>query len=124
LDINRYKHFKEIEAPAPLVMPEIGELKHILDYLMELDICFVGAVGGLQPLSFKDVKDWADATCTAINLFEMQSLVKLSRTYASKHSQFDRTNAEDPAVVIKPVDRKELSDNLKSALRSMKVNYE
>lgn len=103
-------------------MPEAGDFNHLIDYLSELDICKSSGMG-LYPLGFDDLINWQVLTGVRINSFEASSLVKLSRLYVNSYNRFDKTNEIDPSAILNPLASDVISSQLKTALRSMKVDY-
>jgi hypothetical protein len=103
-------------------MPDIGDFQHLLDYLFELDICKSSGMG-LYPIGFDDLTHWQNLTGVIVNSFEASALVRLSRIYVNFYNRFDRTNEDDPSAILNPLSADVISSQLKTALRSMKVDY-
>ena len=103
-------------------MPDAGNFSHLLDYLSEMDYCKTLGMG-IVPLSITDINDWAVLTNIRLNTFELLSITQLSRLYVCKYNEFDRTNASDPTGMFYPENKDKVSNSIKNALRSMKVDY-
>lgn len=103
-------------------MPDAGDFKHLIEYLIELDLCKSSGMG-LQPFSFDDLISWQRLTGVRINSFESSTLINLSRLYVNSYNRFDKTNESDPSAILNPLSADVISSQLKTALRSMKVDY-
>lgn len=101
-------------------MPDAGNFQHLIDYLLELDICKSSGMG-LYPLDFGDLINWQSLTGIKLNSYESSSLVKLSRHYVNQFNRFDKNSEPDPVAILNP--NNQVSNQLKNALRSMKVDY-
>ena len=121
-DEVRIKHFRELSVTANLKMPDAGDFKHLIEYLIELDLCKSSGMG-LQPFSFDDLISWQRLTGVRINSFESSTLINLSRLYVNSYNRFDKTNESDPSAILNPLSADVISSQLKTALRSMKVDY-
>ena len=120
-DEVRIKHFRELSVTANLKMPDAGDFKHLIEYLIELDLCKSSGMG-LQPFSFDDLISWQRLTGVRINSFESSTLINLSRLYVNSYNRFDKTNESDPSAILNPLSADVISSQLKTALRSMKVD--
>ena len=89
-DEVRIKHFRELSVTANLKMPDAGDFKHLIEYLIELDLCKSSGMG-LQPFSFDDLISWQRLTGVRINSFESSTLINLSRLYVNSYNRFDKT---------------------------------
>ena len=121
-DEVRIKHFRELSVTANLKMPDAGDFKHLIEYLIELDLCKSSGMG-LQPFGFDDLISWQRLTGVRINSFESSTLINLSRLYVNSYNRFDKTNESDPSAILNPLSSDVISSQLKTALRSMKVDY-
>lgn len=77
----------------------------------------------LTGFDFTEIESWERITSVNLSSIERLWLHKLSHVYANSFQRFNNTDIPDPYLIIKPMDKTELSEKLKSALRSMKVNY-
>lgn len=119
-DQVRITHFRELGSTANLKMPDAGDFNHLLDYLFELDICKSTGMG-IYPIGFDDLLNWQSLTGVRLNSYESSTLVKLSRHYVNQFNRFDKQNVFDPVAIINP--NSQVSNQLKTALRSMRVDY-
>lgn len=119
---SRLAVFKAQSLDAPLQMPEIGKFGYLIEYLSELGFCSNRGFN-LTGFEFGEIGDWEVLTNLNLKVIERIWMHKLSKIYAASYLRFNNSDQSDPYVVIRPMDRTELSNKLKSALRSMKVNY-
>lgn len=69
-------------TPIALEPPEFpDDLEHIWSMFLELNGCRTNGFAGPNPISYQEIKAWADLTDTPINAFEVEGIKRLDRVY-------------------------------------------
>ena len=75
------RHDLRIDLGYQIVLPELGPLHPMIEYLSELGYANRG-MNGLESLTFSDVHGWVQLTEPELDTWALSMLVRLSRVYA------------------------------------------
>lgn len=117
---SRLAQYLTITGAAPK-MPDVRD-RYLINWLSDLGTVQMGA-NGFLPISWQEIKSWADLTSRKIDWWESQTLRLMSESYSNWSHKAQKADVEPPwysEETLKQDDSSKFKDSFKNAKPSRK----
>lgn len=97
---SRYEKYR---GTALADLPDVIAADYLLDYLMEVGPANSNGMG-IQPITYSEIKDWADVTSTEIAAWDAHIIRHLSRAYVNAYNEAKKPTAPAPYMEAQDIE--------------------